>query len=63
MMKTKRNICENCRTGRDAYKLDSRLPMCPYISNWKNNQCSFYDPIEPEKDGLLNKILGYLNLA
>lgn len=55
-MKTKKKICENCRTGREAFELDSQLPMCPYITTWKNNKCSFYEPIEPEVDGLLNKI-------
>lgn len=56
-MKRKRNICENCKTGKEALELDNGFPMCPYITNWKNNKCSFYFPLEPENNGFLNKIL------
>ena len=58
-MLKKRSICENCKTGRDAYELDSSLPMCPYIINWENNKCSFYEPIEELENGLLEKISNY----
>ena len=24
-------LCPNCQTGADSYKLDSREPVCPYL--------------------------------
>lgn len=61
-MRLKRNICENCRTGREAYELDSNFPMCPYIASWENNKCNFYKPINAEEESIFIKILKKLRL-
>ena len=42
----KKQICPRCKTGRDAYDLDSKSDMCPNISCWKNGKCRFYVSLE-----------------
>ena len=45
-MSGKKQICPRCKTGRDAYDLDSKSVMCPNISCWKNGKCRFYVSLE-----------------
>lgn len=35
-------LCPTCQTGADAYKLDSREPMCPYLSYHNGKRCDKY---------------------
>ena len=44
--KNDKKLCETCKTGADAYKLDKREPMCPYLSCHNGKTCSMYVPIE-----------------
>lgn len=56
----KKNLCPNCKTGKDSYELDRHSEVCPYIScyNCKKKECRFYVPLETDKKSLFSKILG-----
>lgn len=41
----KQQLCPNCKTGHDSLMLDSREPMCPYISLHNGKQCPQYVPM------------------
>ena len=47
----KKQICPNCKTGKESYELDQHSESCPYIGCWKNDECRFYVPLDktPEK--------------
>ena len=44
-MNEKKQLCPQCQTGADSYKLDSlkldsRAPMCPYLDCHNGTHCS-----------------------
>lgn len=43
---TNGQLCPNCKTGADSYKLDPRSRVCPYQQYYKNKRCPFYAPIK-----------------
>ena len=45
----KKNLCTNCKTGKNSYLLDQNEPMCPYINCLKGKKCPFYLPLPKEK--------------
>ncbi len=44
-MCAKKQLCPNCQTGADSFKLDRHSTMCPYIGCHKNGGCSKYLPM------------------
>lgn len=51
MRKQTKGKCHSCLTGKTAYELDSREPMCPYIHTYAEKKCPFYTPLnKPSKD-------------
>ncbi len=52
-----KGLCNNCMTGWQACKLDSREPMCPYIDSYRNKKCFFYNAIGEKKVSLFKKLL------
>ena len=55
-----KQICSNCKTGKESYELDNYSETCPYIGCWENGKCHFYVPLDnPSKNkifkGLKNK--------
>lgn len=38
----KKKLCPVCQTGADAYILDPREPMCPYLSHHNGIKCDNY---------------------
>ncbi len=48
----KKRICENCRTGQEAYLLEPHMEACPHIDCWNNNACPFYVQMETKKRGI-----------
>ncbi len=40
------HLCENCKTGKETYELDSCSPFCPHLIYYENNKCVYYKPIE-----------------
>ncbi len=52
-----KGLCNNCLTGKQAYKLDSREPLCPYIDSYRNKKCLFYTETDTEKESLLKRYL------
>ncbi len=53
------HLCENCKTGRETYELDSRSAICPHLFHYENDKCLYYIPIEncTKKNGLLKKLI------
>lgn len=39
-------LCPNCKTGADSYRLDPKSPMCPYIQSHNGERCPFFLPID-----------------
>lgn len=53
-----KKLCQNCKTGADAYLIDGQEPMCPYIYSHNGKKCNFYKPLsKPRKVGILNKLI------
>lgn len=48
----KKQLCPNCRTGKESYELDKHSESCPYIGYLKEGTCSFFVPFEehPNRD-------------
>ncbi len=42
----KKQLCPNCRTGKESYELDQHSESCPYIGYLKEGKCSFFVPFE-----------------
>lgn len=42
----KKQICHNCKTGKETYNLDRHSVFCSHIVCVKNGKCSFYKPIK-----------------
>lgn len=43
------NLCPKCETGKKMLALDDKEPMCPYISQYNNKNCTMYMPINKGK--------------
>lgn len=43
-------LCPICNTGADAFRLDEREPMCPYLSCHNGETCSMYAPLEKAEE-------------
>lgn len=44
-------LCPNCKTGAESYKLDPKSPVCPYMGFHNGETCSFFKPLkESESD-------------
>ncbi len=45
-----KHLCENCRTGKESYELDSCSPICPHLICYEDNNCVYYIPMEERKN-------------
>lgn len=41
-----KSLCSKCKVGKETYAMDEHSEVCPYISGWKDNKCSFYVPLD-----------------
>lgn len=47
-----RELCPQCKTGAESYRLDPKSPMCPYLQYHNVERCPFFVPIkESEASG------------
>lgn len=44
--KNNKQLCPNCKTGKDMYLLDNRSPFCPYISCHNGEWCAKFRPLK-----------------
>ena len=51
----KKQVCSECKTGRDSYLLDEHSDSCPYIGCWKDGICQFYLPLEKYRNGQIQE--------
>ena len=42
----KKQICPNCKVGKESYDLDKHSDACPYIECCKDGKCNFYVPLD-----------------
>ncbi len=35
-------LCPKCQVGADAYKLDPKEPMCPYLHYHNGEKCTMF---------------------
>lgn len=43
-------LCPKCRTGYEAYQLDSTSPVCPYLASHNGKECAMYVEMEAVVD-------------
>ena len=50
MMETepKKQLCPHCQTGYDAYQLDSRSTVCPYLEGYNEDGCIYFKELQRE---------------
>lgn len=53
--KNSKQLCPNCKTGRDSYLLDNRSPFCPYIRFHNGSECVKFRPIGKQKENEENE--------
>ena len=41
-----KQICSNCKTGKESYELDTHSENCPYMMCWSNGRCDYYKPLK-----------------
>ena len=42
-------LCPSCKTGHEAYMLDSKEPLCPFLHLLGRGECHAYVEMEIEK--------------
>lgn len=54
----RKKLCPHCKTGKYAYELDPRSPLCPYLSCHNGKKCSMFKMLgEPKKQSFISHIL------
>ena len=48
--KNNKQLCPNCKTGKDMYLLDNRSPFCPYISCHNGEWCAKFRPLKENSE-------------
>lgn len=47
-----KQLCSQCKTGAESYRLDPKSPICPYLSSHNGERCPFFVTIkESEASG------------
>ena len=53
----KKQLCPNCKTGKESYELDQHSESCPYIGYLKEGTCSFFESLEnTSKKGIFSDL-------
>lgn len=48
-MNENKQLCPQCQTGADSYKLDSRSSCCPYMVLHNGKTCSKFKQMEKKQ--------------
>ena len=54
----RKQLCPNCKTGKEAMTIDPRVPQCPYIQFHNGKRCKLYVRLnDPPLLAFLKKII------
>lgn len=43
-----RQLCPNCKTGAESYRLDPKSAECPYLVYHTGRECKMYVPLDED---------------
>lgn len=53
----RKNLCSKCNTGAQAYQLDAREMVCPYLQYKSGKKCIYYKPLKKEKKHIFKSVI------